>query len=130
MISEVYKILAVCLVSTAMCLVLRQKSGEYAFITAVAAGIYVSLILLKNFALPIAVIKEKLNEYGVESEYFKVAIKAVGIGYVTSFTADICRDSGQTSLASKAEFAGKCAVLVISLPLIIAVLDTAVEFVR
>lgn len=130
MTAELFKILAICLTATAFCTILRQKSGEYALLVAVAAGVCISVILLKNIVTPINVIKDKLNEYGVESEYFKVALKAVGIGYVTSFIADSCRDSGQTSLAAKAEFAGKCAVFLISLPLIISVLDTAVGFIK
>ena len=130
MIEEMFKILALCLISTVLCVILAQKAKEYALLTAVAAGLCISFILLKNIALPITVIKEKLNEYGIESEYFKVAFKAVGIGYVTSFIADLCRDSGHTSLASKAEFAGKCTVFIISLPLIISVLDTAVGFIK
>ena len=130
MSSVIFKILAICLVSTVLCVVLSHNNKEYAVITAVGAGLCISFVLLKNVSSPIAFIKEKLNEYGIESEYFKVAIKAVGIGYVTSFIADICRDSGQTSLATKAEFAGKCAIFILSLPLMVSVLDTAVGFIK
>ncbi len=127
---EVFKILAILLVSCAVCLVLKERNGEYALLTAITAGVIVSLMLLKNLAEPINAIRESLESYGVNTEYFKVALKAVGIGYITSFIADSCRDSGQTSLASKAELAGKTAIFVLSVPLIISVLKTAIGFIK
>jgi len=89
-----------------------------------------ALIILKNLSSPLLELKSRIESYGVESEYFKVAIKALGIGYVTSFIADSCRDSGQTSLAAKAEFAGKAAIFLISVPLLMSVLEIAVGFVK
>lgn len=130
MSAEIFKILALLLVAAAVCVVLREKNSEYALLTAIAAGVCVSLLILQNLVAPINEIKESLESYGVNTEYFKVALKAVGIGYITSFIADSCRDSGQTSLASKAELAGKCAIFVLSVPLIISVLKTAVGFIK
>ena len=92
-----FKILGLCLVAAVLCIVVNQKSQEYGLLIAVATGVCIALMLLKNIAAPIILIREQLEEYGVESEYFKVALKAVGIGYITSFIADACRDCGQTS---------------------------------
>ena len=130
MISDVFKILALCLTTAAFCVIIKRKNSEYALLLSIAAGVCITLLLLKNITAPIMAISEKLDEYGVQGEYFKVALKAVGIGYVTSFIADACRDSGQTSLAAKAELAGKCAVFLLSVPLIISVLETAVGFIK
>ena len=130
MISDVFKILALCLTTAAFCVIIKQKNSEYALLLSIAAGVCITLLLLKNITAPIMAISERLDEYGVQGEYFKVALKAVGIGYVTSFIADACRDSGQTSLAAKAELAGKCAMFLLSVPLIISVLETAVGFIK
>lgn len=128
--AEIFKILALLLIAAAICIVLRQNGSEYSLFIAVAAGVCVILIILKRISAPITAIKESLERYGVETEYFKVALKAVGISYLTSFIADACRDSGQASLASKALLAGKCAIFILSVPLIISVLETAVGFIK
>ncbi|MBR7132945.1 MAG: stage III sporulation protein AD [Clostridia bacterium] len=127
---EIFKILGLCLVTAALCVILRPKNGEYALLVSVAAGLCVALIILSKIASPIAAIKAELEAYGVKTEYFSVALKAVGIGYVTTFIADACRDSGQVSLAAKAELAGKAAVFLLSVPLILSVLQTAVGFIK
>ena len=85
MISEVFKILALCLTVCAFCIIIKPRNSEYALFVSIAAGIFISLILLKKIAEPIEKIKSAIEGYGIQSEYFKVALKAVGIGYVTTF---------------------------------------------
>lgn len=127
---EIFKILAICLISAVLTIVLKQQKGEYALMVALAGGAVVTLYVLKGVWTPIEYIKARLLSCGVKTEYFAVALKALGIGYVTGFIADACRDSGQASLASKAELAGKCAIFILSVPLISAVLETALGFLK
>ena len=128
--NDVFKILAILLVAAVLCIVLRQKNGEYALLVSITTGIITALLILRHLSSSIDMIKSYIESYGIETEYFKVALKALGIGYITSFIADTCRDSGQTSLASKAELAGKTAIFVLSLPLLISVLNIAVGLIE
>ena len=130
MTADVFKITALCLVAAAICVILRQKNAEYALLVSIAAGIAVTAVVLKNISLPLKSFSQAISSYGIKTEYFKVALKAVGIGYVTDFIADACRDSGQTSLAAKAELAGKSAIFLLSVPLMLSVLETAVGFIK
>lgn len=126
---EIFKILSICIITAVLAVVLKQQKGEYALMVALAGGTVVTLYMLKGVLAPIEYINTKLLNNGINTEYFEVALKALGIGYVTGFIADICRDSGQASLAAKAELAGKCAIFIISVPLVAAVLDTALSFI-
>ena len=126
---EIFKILAICIITAVLAVVLKQQKAEYALTVALAGGTVVTLYILKGIIAPIEYINAKLLNNGINTEYFAVALKALGIGYVTGFIADICRDSGQASLAAKAELAGKCAIFIISVPLIAAVLETALSFI-
>ena len=130
MSGDIFKILAILLVSAVISIILKQKNGEYALLVSVAAGIITAVFILEHLNSSMLTLKGYIEDYGIETEYFKVALKALGIGYVTSFIADACRDSGQTSLASKAELAGKAAIFVLSLPLLISVLNIAVGLVK
>lgn len=51
-------------------------------------------------------------------------LKCIGIGAVTRFGADMCKDAGQASAASAVELAGAAAALMCALPLISTLLDT------
>ena len=104
---EIFKVLAVCLITAVICLILKQQKSEFALVVSIIGGVLILLFLIKNIIAPITVLKEKIESYGINTAYFKTALKALGIGYITTFIADSCRDAGQASLASLAELAGK-----------------------
>ena len=66
---------------------------------------------------------------GIDSELLVTVIKAMGVCYITGFASDICRDFGQTSLAGKIELAGKITVVLINVPTIKIIINTAVELI-
>jgi stage III sporulation protein AD len=59
-----------------------------------------------------------------------VALKAVGIGYITEFAADTAIDGGQTALSSKITLAGRTLLFIIALPVIKDLLSLAVRLVE
>ena len=124
------KILAVCLIAAAVAVTLKPKAPEYAMFVSIAAAVIISGILIGAISSAINEFDSLLQKYGLETEYFKIAVKALGIGYITGFVADSCRDCGQASLASKAEFGGKCAIFILSMPLIHSLVETAVGFIK
>jgi len=130
MITEIVKILIICLITSFLSIILKPKSAEYALGLTMMAGVLVMIWIVRNISAPIKEISDRLSEYGVKTEYFKIALKAVGLAYITDFIADACRDSGQASMAAKAELAGKVAIFVLSVPLFISVLETAVGFIK
>lgn len=125
---DIFKILGFIFVAAALCIVLKNYKVEYALMLAVCSALVVLTLILKNISAPLELIKEKIDQSGIDSSYFKVAIKALGIGYITSFVAEACRDAGQNSLALKAELAGKCAIFILSVPLILSILETTLGF--
>jgi stage III sporulation protein AD len=127
---EIFKILAICLITAIICLVLKQQKSEFALAVSVIAGVIILGFIIKNIIVPITVLSQKIENYGIDVGYFKIALKALGIGYITTFIADSCRDAGQTSLASKAELAGRCAIFMLSVPLVLSVMETALGFIK
>ena len=126
---QLFALLALCLVTAAVAIVLGQYKKEYAIAVTVAAGAMLITATASFVIRPITEIADKLRNAGVNTEFFFVAIKALGLGYVTQFIADTCRDFGQTSLAAKAEFVGRAAMFVISLPLINSLFDAVTSLV-
>ncbi len=127
---EIFKVLAICLITAVICLVLKQQKGEFALLVSIIACALILIFLIKNIIVPITALSQKIESYGINTAYFKTALKALGIGYVTTFIADSCRDSGQASLASHAELAGKIAIFILSVPLILSVMETALGFIK
>ena len=62
-----------------------------------------------------------------EGEGWSLLLKALGVAFLTETAASVCRDSGETGLATWVETAGKLEILLLSFPLIRTVLDTVTE---
>lgn len=125
---EIFKILAVLILAALLAVLLKGTRPEYAMLISLVAAIYVLSVFFLETVPKIEYFKLILEENGLAPEYFKTALKALGIAYLTEFTANACRDSGQSALASKAELVGKGAIFALAVPLINSILKTALKF--
>jgi stage III sporulation protein AD len=64
---------------------------------------------------------------GIDKDLFSSILKIIGIGYITEFSANICVDSGSSSIGDKILLAGKVVILVLSLPIITSLINIIVE---
>lgn len=127
---ETVKILALIFLCAVICIIFKSYKPEYSFVIIIFCSVVVLSFIVKNLITPLGLIEQKISQSGINSGYFKTALKALGIGYITSFVADACTDAGLTALAAKAQFAGKCAIFLLSVPLVLSILETAIGFVK
>lgn len=127
---EIFKILSLIFITCIICIILKEHKKEYAVMVSVCCGIIVLTLIIKHILSPLSVLEQKIESYGINNSYFKVALKALGIGYITSFISESCKDAGQAALALKAELAGKCAIFLLSVPLVLGILETALGFIK
>ena len=107
-------------------LALQFKSGKSEY------GIYISIVLgLLIFASllgKISLIKEVLNEInsvaGADKDYWKTLWKILGITYAAEVSSAICKDAGYQTIALQIEVFAKITILVLSLPVLSALLQT------
>lgn len=107
-------------------LALQFKSGKSEY------GIYISIVLgLLIFASligKIGLIKDVLNEVssvtGIDNAYLKTLWKILGITYAAEFSSAICKDAGYQTIALQIEVFAKITILVLSLPVLSALLQT------
>lgn len=70
-------------------------------------------------------IVETIRSYiGLDSAYVETILKIIGISYVAEFASDVCKDCGYSSMANQVQVVGKLTVLCISMPIILALLET------
>ena len=67
---------------------------------------------------------------GTAAEYTGVLFKALGIATLTHLTAELCRDSGENTVASGVETLGKLEIVMLCLPLIGSVMDMIGEILQ
>ena len=103
-------------------LALQFKSGksEYGIYISIALGMLIFASLLGKISL----LNEVSNVVGLNSDYFKTLWKILGITYAAEFSSAICKDAGYQTIALQIEVFAKITILVLSLPVLSALLQT------
>lgn len=100
---------------------LKKYSPDIAILVATVGTVTVFVYAIGSAAPYVNAIREELSRLGVGTQYVSVAVRSLGIVCITKFCADICHDAGSTALESKVNFAGKCAVFINAVPLVLNV---------
>ncbi len=105
-------------VTAAFCAVaLKKYTPETSVAIAVAAGTILLLSILSQTMPVVRTLQEMTVNIGLDPQMGAVLVKTIGICFLCQFTAEACRDAGQSALASKVELAAKITVLILALPL-------------
>jgi len=99
-------------------------------------GLYISLvtslIILYCLAAKLSVVVEAINKIqsyiNLNTIYLTTLLKIIGITYIAEFAAGICKDAGYSAIAGQIEVFAKIAVMALSMPILIALLETIDSF--
>ncbi|ACM60094.1 stage III sporulation protein AD [Caldicellulosiruptor bescii] len=127
---EILNIVALCMVSIFVVSILKRTQKEIGLAVAVIVGILIFLMLIDKLVYAVEKIVEMSNRVSFASGYVKTLIKMTGIALVSEYTASVCKDSGESAIAEKVEFAAKVIILFLSLPLIMSLFDLITKFLR
>jgi stage III sporulation protein AD len=115
---QIISLAGLAVVTAVIALVLREYKSDYSLYITILGCLIILSAILYNFDSIIQFLDKTVLMSGISDNNFAILLKAVGAGYITQFAGDICRDSGETSIASKIELAGKIYILFLSIPLI------------
>ncbi len=108
--------------AAALSAVIRRYNGEYSLFISLAASLLILGAVITALSPLLVLINELTEASGADSGYIAVLLKALAVCYITQLASDCCRDSGESAVAGKIEFAGKIAVLLIAVPLFESIL--------
>lgn len=115
------------LVGTVLALILGQYRPEFRMLVTAAVTLLLMAMVLEQLLPVLEQLRSTMELTGLTGDYAAILFKAVGICLLTQLAGDVCRDSGESSIASKIELAGRAAILLTAMPLIQEVLAWAWE---
>ncbi|PYI55061.1 stage III sporulation protein AD [Paenibacillus flagellatus] len=124
---EIIQIVGLGFVVAILTLVLKEQKPLFAFLLAAITGIYIFLFLLGKISAIIRVLEQLAGQTNIDLMFLKTILKIIGIAYIAEFGAQIVRDSGLESVASKIELAGKVLIMVMAIPIISVIIETVVK---
>lgn len=120
---DIFKILAIAVLTCVASLIVKQVKPDFASLVTLAGGVVILLLLINYIASILDVFRGLVDKANLSPSLFSSILKIIGIGYLTEFTANLCQDTGNSSLASKVGLAGKIIILFLALPIITNLLE-------
>ena len=124
---EIIQVVGLGLLPTILILVIKEQKPLFAFLLAASTGIMIFLMLIGKIGIVIQQLESMAQAAGIQSIYLKTILKIIGIAYIAEFGAQVVRDAGQESIATKIELAGKVLIMVLAIPIIGIIIETVMK---
>jgi len=107
---------------------LKQEKAEVAVYLCVVVSLLIFFGILDSLEVLVDTIREIGTYIQIDVSYIGTLIKMLGITYLAEFSSGLCKDAGYQAIAVQIELFGKVTILVLSLPVLLALLRTIQEF--
>lgn len=124
---QILQIIGIGIVAAVIIIILRAQKPEIALQISVVTGIVIFMLLASKLAAVVEVLESFADKADIKPIYFTTVLKITGIAYIAEFGAEVCKDAGEGSIASKIELAGKVTIVVLAVPIITSLLDLVIK---
>jgi len=124
---DILQITGIGLIGVILVISLKAQKPEISLLIALCTGIIIIITISSKLAAVFTLLGKYANMAGLDEIYIPLLIKAVGIAYITEFGSSICKDAGESSVASKIELAGKVIIAVLTVPIITSLIELIIS---
>ena len=122
------KIALVGIVAVIAATLFKNGKTEFAIFISMTGCILIFYFGMGKLTTIFNAIKRIQNYLSVDSEYISILLKIIGITYIAEFASNLCKDAGYSAIGNQIELAGKLCIMAISMPVLLALLDTIDRF--
>lgn len=126
----ILQIAGITLITTFLFLIIKEQKPNLAFLLVLFVGCGLFIIVMDQIQILIRLIDELASYASIHPLYVQTILKIIGIAYITEFASQITKDAGLQSLAGKMELVGKILILVLSVPIFTALMETIVNMLQ
>ena len=125
---EVVKIVMIGITGVLLALFLKESKPEYSVYLSFAVGICILGYAVEKLSYLFEIIKKIQELLPVDEKYVLVLLKMTGATYIGQFSSSICKDAGYAAIAGQIELFVKLYLMVLSLPVLLALVETIHNF--
>ena len=125
---DVIQVAALAVAGVLLAVQFKCGKAEYGIYLGAALSILIFFQILGKLNVILEVIKTIGEFLPLNKIFAGTLLKMLGITYVAEFSASICLDAGYQTIARQIEILGKLTLLVMSMPILLALLQTIREF--
>jgi len=126
---DIVQVIGLAIVATVIIAVIKAQRPEIAIQISIAAGIIVFTMILGKISAVIELLNSYAERININTVYISTLLKIVGIAYIAEFGAEVCKDAGESAIASKVELAGKVVIIVLAVPILTSLMDLIIRII-
>ena len=126
---DIIQLVLVGMIASIIYIILKENQPTFAFLIFQFTSFIIISVVITQINAMIQLLQTIGEKASIESTYIQTILKIIGIAYVTELGANIVKDAGLASVASKLELAGKIFILLLAIPIITAVIDIVIQFI-
>lgn len=107
---------------------LKQSKAEFSIYLCIGISLLIFFSIFNYLEVIIETMGEVAASINLNHTYITTLLKMLGVTYVAEFASGICKDAGYQTIASQIEIFSKLTILVLSLPILVALLNTIQDF--
>lgn len=125
---DILQIVIFGIISSLLFLILKDTHTSIAYLLVILTGIIILSVIITQIGTVLKLIESLGEKASIEGIYMETILKIIGIAYIAEIGANITRDAGLKTIASKIELAGKVFILILAVPIISAVIEAILNF--
>lgn len=124
---EIVKIIGIGLIALIIIIIVKQYRPEFTIYVSLIAGALILMLVFDKISKVINLLTSLSNKTAINNQFLILLIKITGIAFLTEFAVSICKDAGETAIASKMDMGGKVIIISMSIPIIASLLETVIQ---
>ena len=120
---EIIKIIGIALIALIIIILLKQYKPDSVIYVSLITGVLILLLIMEQLTGIIGLLQDLAKKASVNSTFIALLLKITGIAILAEFAVSICKDSGESAIASKIEIGSKIVIIAMSIPIISSLLE-------
>lgn len=111
-----------------LAILLKDRAPEYVSLISLGIGLVILGLAVGKIGYLFDSLEQLRESLPVDGSYITTLLKMIGITYIGQFASGICKDAGYGSTGTQIELFCRLSVMVLSMPVLLALLDTIQGF--
>lgn len=124
---DIVKLIGIGLIALVIIIIVKQYKPEFAIYVSLAAGILILSMTFDTITQIIDLIESYSQKVSISNKFVVVLLKITGIAILAEFATSICKDAGETAIATKIDIGSKVLIIAASIPIISSLLEVILK---
>lgn len=124
---DIIKIIGVGLVSLIIIIILKQYKPDFVIYISILSGAIILMLVMDKLSSVVSLLYSIQNKANMNNQFLVILLKITGIAFLTEYASSICKDAGESAIATKIDLGGKVLIIAISIPIIQALLELIIK---